>query len=267
MKNILPNSVINSIIAIAILFSLFLAAEVFSLVKEYKFIGSASAPQTIIDFSGTGEVFAAPDIAVMNLTEREEAKTVKQAQDVVTGKISKVLSFLKENGIADKDIKTNNYSSYPKYDYIYETDITCGSQTCPPRPAKQIITGYEVSQNIEVKIRNIDNTNIVVDGLGKIGITEMNGPNFAIDKEDALKAEARRIAINDAKAKAVVLAKDLGVQLVRIVSFSESGDSPMYAYKSGAMAMTADVAAAPAPQLPTGENKLTSNVTITYEIR
>lgn len=267
MKNILPNSIINSIIAIAVFISLFLAVEVASLVKGYKFIGSDSAPQTTIAFSGTGEISAAPDIALINLTERDEAKTVKQAQDIVTGKVSKVLSFLKGSGIEDKDIKTDNYSSYPKYDYKYTSDVVCGSLTCPPRPTTQIISGYEVSQAIAVTVRNIDATNLVVEGLGKIGITEMSGPNFAIDKEDVLKVEARRKAIDDAKAKAEVLAKDLGVQLVRIINFSESGNYSIYDYKSGAMALSAGIAPAAAPQLPTGENKITSNVTITYEIR
>jgi uncharacterized protein YggE len=76
------------------------------------------------------------------------------------------------------------------------------------------------------------------------------------------------MAIDEAKEKAKVLSKDLGVSLVRIVNFSENGNIPMM-YGKGMMATdsVASAPVAPSPELPTGENKITSNVTITYEIR
>ena len=104
-------------------------------------------------------------------------------------------------------------------------------------------------------------------GLGTIGVTNLSGPNFAIDDEDALKAEARKLAIDEAKSKAKILAKDLDVSLVKIVDFSESGNYPMM-YSNKLSMMEDGAYSAPASaQLPKGENTISSDVTITYEIR
>lgn len=215
-----------------------------------------------ISFDGQGEVSAVPDIATISFSVRAEAKTMKEAQTVVTEKVNSALVFVRQNGVSEKDIKTTNYSSYPKYEYEQKA---CTQGYCPP--GKQILTGFEVSQNIEVKVRNIDDSGKIVEGLANAGVTDMQGPNFAIDDEDALKAEARALAIKEAKEKARTLSRDLGVKLVRIVSFTESGAPyyPIYAMEAKSFGMGGD--GVRAPELPTGENKITSNVTITYEIR
>jgi uncharacterized protein len=236
--------------------------------------------ENTISFSGTGEISAAPDLATVSLTIIENAKEMKNAQDKVTAKETAVLAFLDKSGVAKKDIKTENYSSYPKYEYqkaicpprllLPETDVSSGSVSsstvyCPS--GKQVLTGYEVSENISVKIHDLTKAGDLVQGIGDVGISNISGPNFSIDKEDALKEQARKIAIDDAKAKAKTLSKDLGVRLVRIVSFSENGNYPTM-YSSKAIGMdSVGSGQAPAPALPTGENKITSNVTITYEIR
>ena len=79
-------------------------------------------------------------------------------------------------------------------------------------------------------------------------------------------AEARKEAIADAKAKAESLAASLGVRLVRIVGFSEGSSGPIY-YAKEVRLMTADSAEAPSPEIPVGENKITSNISLTYEIQ
>ena len=261
MDKFLPENIIKLIKILLIVLVLLFAAKTASEFKSYKYIGGGLPQSSTISFDGQGEVFASPDIANISFSVREEAKTAKEAQAIVTKKVGLALSFLRENGVEEKDIKTTNYSSYPKYNYEQKP---CTLNYCPP--GKQILTGFEVSQNIEVKVRNIDDAGKIVEGLATAGVTDMNGPNFAIDKEDDLKAEARAIAIKNAKDKARELSKQLNVRLVRIVSFSEGGGSyyPMYAK---AEMMSLDSAAAPTPELPIGENKITSNVSITYEIR
>ena len=223
--------------------------------------GGAATPSTI-SFSGDSEVFAAPDIAIVSVTVREEGKDVKTAQDKATAKEKAVLEFLSEQGIEKKDIKTESYNSYPKYDY----GTPCYGMYCPERTPK--IIGYEVSEYISVKVRDLDKAGTLVQGIGALGVAEFSGPTFSIENEDGLKAEARKMAIDETKAKAESLAEDLGVRLVRIVSFNE-GDYPglMYNFAVAEKAMDSGAAAAPSPELPMGENKITSNVTITYEIR
>ena len=136
----------------------------------------------------------------------------------------------------------------------------------PCRQGESKIIGYTVSQSVNVKIRKIDDAGKIIDGINKIGVTNMSGPNLAIDNEDGLKAEARKKAIADAKAKAKVLAKDLDVDLGKIASFSESGNYPIYYAKATMSLDSANGAPAPAI-IPKGENTISSDVTITYEIR
>ena len=242
--------------------------QIVSGIKEFRFIGGGPPPTNTISLEGQGEVFAKPDIALFNITIREEAKDVGEAQTKATAKEKAALDFLGKNGIEKKDIKTENYSSYPKYDYgrpCYNVGmgLPCSSEI--PK-----IIGYEVSENISVKVRDLTKTGVIMSGLGNLGIGELNGPNLSIENEDELKAEARKVAIEEAKAKAKSLSKDLGVHLVRIVNFYENGDYPVYYNfaKAETTAMDAGSSApAPAPELPTGQNKITSKVTITYEIR
>ena len=251
-------------LVLMIVLSLYFLTRTISEIKNYDNIPSGAAPSNVISFQGAGEVFASPDLATINLTIRENAKDVKTAQAKVTAKESAVLAFLDKNGIAKKDIKTENYSSYPKYDY----GTPCyGGMGIPCRQDAPKIIGYETSEYLSVKIRDLAKAGTILESVGAVGISEISGPNFSIENEDGLKEQARKIAIDDAKAQAKVLSKDLGVKLVRIVSFSENGNYPMMYATKGAVSMMDSVSSAPIPELPTGENKITSNVTITYEIR
>ena len=81
-----------------------------------------------------------------------------------------------------------------------------------------------------------------------------------------MEGDARKKAIDEAKGKAAELAKSLGVSLVRIVGFDENGNTPVFYAKAESRTMSLD-SAAPAPEIATGQNKITSNVTLTYEIR
>lgn len=251
-------------VVLMIIASVYGAVRIVSEVKGLRFIGGGAPASNTITFDGKGEVFAAPDLATVNLTIRENAADVKDAQSKVTAKETAVLAFLDKSGIAKKDIKTESYNSYPKYDSV----TPCYSYGMPCRQESPKIIGYETSEYISVKVRDLTKAGEIVKGIGAAGISEINGPDFTIENEDALKAQARKMAIEEAKTKAESLANDLGVRLVRIVNFSENGNYPMY-YGKGMMALdsVASPESAPAPALPTGENKITSNVTITYEIR
>ena len=103
--------------------------------------------------------------------------------------------------------------------------------------------------------------------LGTSGVSNLSGPNFTIDNQDSLQMQARKKAIDDAKTKAQSLARDLGVSLGKISSFSDSngGYPMMYAAKDS---MSAGVAPTTAPAvIPKGQNTISSDVTITYEIK
>lgn len=220
-----------------------------------------------ISFTGHGEVNAVPDIANVYFSITKDAKTVKEAQAMVAEVEKKALEFLRGNSVMDKDIKTSYASFNPKYEYQYEKSLApCNQYSCPPNPGKSVIVGYTATESITVKVRNTDDVGKIMQGLGTFGVSDLSGPNFAIDNEDSLKAEARRKAITDAKSKAKVLARDLGVRLGDIVSFSDSSPYyPVLMYSKAGAEQSSD--STPPAELPKGENTISSDVTITYELR
>ncbi|KND50720.1 MAG: hypothetical protein AB198_01300 [Parcubacteria bacterium C7867-003] len=252
-----------------ILLAVFLGVQVLTSLKNLSYIGKGVYPSNVIAVNGTGEVLAVPDIASFSFSVVEEGKTVKQAQDKATQKINSILEAVKGMGIEDKDIKTTGYNSYPKYDYQQTVCTMQYPSYCPP--GKQVLTGYEVSQSITVKVRNTEKAGDVLTKVGELGAGNISGLDFVVDDLEAVKAEAREKAVADAKAKAKVLAKTLGVRLDTVVNFYESGDFQppvMYAMDSKVMGMgAANEASRVAPSIPTGENKIVSNVTITYEVK
>jgi uncharacterized protein YggE len=132
-------------------------------------------------------------------------------------------------------------------------------------PGKQVLTGYTASESINVKVRSIDTVGDIMQALGTTGVSNLSGPNFTIDNPDALQATAQAKAITDAKTKAEALAKSLGVSLGKIESFSDNSSSPIM-YKAEALSAMAVPSAAPAV-IPAGQNTITSDVSITYEIQ
>ncbi len=231
--------------------------------KGLNYIGSGVAATNTISVSGTGEVFAVPDTATFSVTVQETAKDVTTAQTAATKKGNDIIAYLKGAGIEDKDIQTTDYSVNPQYEY--------GTQACPMGsycpPGKQTLAGYQVSQTLTIKVRDTKKAGDLLSGVGSRGATNVSGLSFTVADQNGLEAQARDKAIQDAKGKAEVLAKSLGVQLVRVVGFSEGGGGPIYYAKAMSVGMGASDSAAPAPEIPTGQNKITSNVSVMYEIR
>jgi hypothetical protein len=212
-----------------------------------------------ITVSGKGEVVVKPDIATVSFGVTAENLDVAKAQTESATKINKIIDLLKSKGVAEKDIKTTNYNIYPRYDYN-QTNQTF------PYGGKQVLAAYVVSQTVEVKILEIAKAGEILSGVGEFGVTDVSGLTFTVDDEEKVKDQARDLAIEDAKAQAKVLAKGLDVKLVKITSFSENANYPMYYGVSSAKMMDSAVSSV-APQVPAGENKITSNVSITYEIK
>ncbi|MFZ2522119.1 MAG: SIMPL domain-containing protein [Minisyncoccia bacterium] len=254
----------NSLLAVCILLAVFLGIKSLNALKENSYIGRGEYPANVISVTGTGEVLAVPDIGSFGFSVVEEGKTVKDAQDKSTKKINSVIDALKGLGIEEKDIKTDNYTFYPKYDYSVAQ--ICTRDYCPP--GKQTLTGYEVNQSVTIKIRKTADAGLVLTKVGELGVTNATGLNFVIDDEEKVQDEAREKAIIDAKEKAKVLSKSLGVRLKKIVNFQEGGNYPvMYGgmMKLDSISANAEYAPTP-PQVPVGENKVVSSVTITYEV-
>ncbi len=267
----IPNEYKKNLYKVSLAFIIILCAYFgIKFLSEFRNYGTAgSIGVNTISVTGHGEVFAAPDIASVYINMESAKNTEQQAADEVNKKTTAVVDFLKSSGVAEKDIKTEGYNSYPRYSnpQVCPMYYPADERIMPPcTPTESKITGYTVSQNLSVKIRAVDDASKIIDGIHKIGVTSLSGPNLSIDDEDALKEEARRLAIQEAKMKAKKLSRDLGVRLGRVASFSEGGYYPTMGYAKAEMAM--DMVSNPAPAvIPKGENIITSDVTITYEIR
>ncbi|HRH26790.1 MAG TPA: SIMPL domain-containing protein [Parcubacteria group bacterium] len=257
----------NAVLAMFVLLAVFLGIKALSSLKELSYIGKGVYPSNVISVNGTGEVLAVPDVASFSFSVVEEGKTVKDAQDKATKKINSILEAVEALGVDKKDIKTTSYNSYPKYEY---TQGACSMNYCPP--GKQVLTGYEVNQSVTVKVRDTEKAGEALTKVGELGAGNISGLDFVVDDLEKVKAEAREKAVADAKAKAKILSKTLGVRLDTIVNFYENGDGAypiMYRSEMSADAKVMNMAgsASVAPSLPTGENKIVSNVTITYEVK
>ena len=245
-----------------ILASIFVIALTVYTFKAMGFIGSAPATNTI-SVSGHGEAFAVPNIATVSFSVEKTAKTVADAQNQVTTQMNDVIAALKTAGIADKDIQTTSYNVSPKYDY--QSSVCNANGICPP--SKQILTGYTVTDSVQIKIRAIDIAGSIIGVLGQKNVTNLSGLQLTVEDDSAVKTDARNKAIAEAKAQAESIARGLGVRLVRITSFNESGSArPVYYSKDMVLGMGAS-SAAPTPSIPVGQNTSSSDVNITYEIQ
>lgn len=259
----------GAVVLVLVLLSAFLFMKTLSEIRAYHFIGGGVPVTNTVSVQGTGEVFAVPDIATFSFSVIEERATVSEAQAAAAERINSAISFLEESGIEETDIRTTSFNLYPRYEF---PRVVC-PQFGPCPGGERMLAGFEVTQSVAVKVRDTAKAGDLLGGIGEIGVQNVSGLNFTIDDEDALKAEARGKAIEDAEAKARQLADDLGVRVVRVVSFNENNHGvPYFARSTMDFAVEESVAGfggaeMAAPKLPAGENKIVSSVFVTYEIR
>lgn len=267
MDQTLQKNIKNAVIALTavlVLVTIFLVLKVageFNVIDENDY--------NTITVEGDHEVFAAPDIATVSFSVRAENLDLVKAQEQAEKSAAAAISALKNLGIEEKDIQTSYYNASPRYEW----DQKCGQFGCETGERK--LVGYEVNETVTVKVRDLTKVSGAIGALGGAKVTDIQGPNFDIENRDELVQEARREAIKEAKAKAKVLADDLGVNLGKIVSYYDGGYGyPMpYMAKGG---MDADMTvreemaqSSPAanPTISEGENRIYSSVSIVYKIR
>lgn len=228
--------------------------------------GISDANYQTVSVSGEGIVYVTPDVATLEFTINEVKSSSKDAQNIANNKMIAVKKVLADLKVEDKDIKSMYYTVSPKYNYD-NCQPTYSYVPCTP---KQKLEGYEVSHNVSVKVRDLDNAGKVLEALGAAGVNNVSGPNFVVDDMAKSKEEARGKAIADAKAKAKVLSGQLGLDFDDIYSYSESDN---HIYDRGYGATDYDLKAMPvspvtAPiDVSAGQNKVVSNITILYKLK
>lgn len=217
---------------------------------------NVNSQQTGIWVSGQGKVTVTPDIATLTLGVSAQSATVADSQFQAATAMDKVMSALTNNGVAKKDIQTRyfNVQQLTRYD--------SSSQ-------QSVITGYQVSNMVTAKIRAIDKIGLTIDAIATAGgdLTRINGVNFSVDQPENYFAQARELAMNDAKAKADQLAKLAGVNLGRPTYILENSSSSPMNYPLPVARSDAGGAAAPTTSISPGEMDITMNIQVTYAIQ
>jgi hypothetical protein len=203
----------------------------------------------LITMNGHGEARAVPDTAMLSAGVSAQAPTAAAALAANTARMETVITALKQQGIADKDIQTSNFSISPQY--------ANGNNEAPR------ITGYQANNQVEVRLDDVSKLGATLDALVTAGANQMNGVSFSIRDDAALLAQARAAAVADARLKAETFSKAAGVGLGTILSIGESGNEgprPMFA----AAPMMARAKSVP---VALGEQSINADVTIVWEIK
>lgn len=280
---------IAGIVCVTIL-TLFILVHTISAVRLYPTLGETDAAaqiQNTISVSGQADMDVSPDVTVFSVLIDAEGKTIEDAQNKASVINNKAIAFLMKNGVAKADIKNTGLYTSPKYDTKYKPcptsvvspKVSSGMSpnvaamyptVIPPCESESVISGYTTNISFEVKVRKVNKdetkTSTLIAGLAPLG-AKASSPMSTIDKPDVYKNMVRKQAIAKARADAEVLARDLGVKIVRVVNFSDMSATPYPMYSRSMMSKDAGMAEAVDPELPTGTNKISSQVTITYQIK
>ncbi|MDQ3143313.1 MAG: SIMPL domain-containing protein [Pseudomonadota bacterium] len=207
---------------------------------------------TRLDISATGTVSRVPDLAIISAGVVTRASTATAAIAENAARMERVRAALKRAGIADRDIQTSSINLNPDYRY---------QDNQPP-----VLTGYQASNNVSIKFRDIRNSGRILDALVAEGANQINGPSLTIDKPEAAYDEARTRALGVGRARAELYARSLGMRVVRLLSVSESGGfsrPPMPMYGRGEMAMAADAKT----QIDPGSQDLEVSLSMSFELQ
>lgn len=224
--------------------------------QEYNYIGQADKMERTIFVEATAKVVAKPDIAVTTMGMVNEGKTVQEAQVANNAVMNKMTTKLKEMSIDEKDIQTSNYSIYPLYDYTDE--------------AGRVLRGYEVRQDVTVKIRDLSKANGVLSLAGELGANSISGLQFTIDDPEVYKNEARQEALKKLAEKAQNLSQSLGIRLGKVVSYNEyAGNNTPYAnvMKESAMYDLGGAVDQSVSSVESGSTEVNMTVSVTFQIK
>ena len=191
--------------------------------QEQDFVAVRTLRCTRLDVSATGTVSRVPDLAIISAGVVTKATTASGAISANATRMERVRAALKRAGIADRDIQTSSINLNPDYRYVNNE---------PP-----VLTGYQASNNVSIKFRDIRNSGSILDALVTEGANQINGPTLTIDKPETAYDEARVKALGAGRARADLYARSLGMRVVRLLTVSESaGNYPRPPYPMVAMA-------------------------------
>lgn len=212
-----------------------------------------AAFERTISVTGSGQASGAPDRAQISVGVQTVEATVTEASRANQAIVERIIEALGKHDIDDKDIQTSNYSIWPR------------QQHDPRQSGEVTITGYQVSNTVSVTVHDIDNVGEILAAVTNAGANSVHGISFAVKDKDALEQQARKTAMEDARARAESLAELAGVELGEVLTISTSSDG---GYPSPVMAQrNMSMDSAPAPGISPGQLSVSVQIHATFAIR
>lgn len=208
---------------------------------------------TILEVSAEGRTSRVPDLATIRAGVVTQSPTASAALTENAARMARVLASLKRAGIADRDLQTANVSLNPQYRYVNNQ---------PPQ-----LTGYQASNTVSVRFRDIAKAGPILDILVKEGANQIEGPNLSLDNPDAALDEARTDAIKRARDRAELYAKAAGMRVARILSIGEGGENaggpqpPVMFARAAKLEQQSDTA------IVAGERDVTATVNVRFLLK
>ncbi len=283
VKNVLGGAIVIAVLLVG-----------YAAVQGVNSYGESIQPSSFRSFSvtGDGKATGIPDVAEFSFQVVTQGGTdLATLQSTNTTATNKVIAFVKADGVADKDIKTQSYDIEPRYQtyncqptpiiYNGATPMSAGatagsgasgSAIIVPTPVKPCppssIVGYTITQSVDVKIRDFSKIGDIMSGVVTNGANQVGSLSFTLDDPTAVQNAAMADAITKAKAEAVAEAQAGGFKIGRLLGIQEGGNYPypvMQAMSASAGGGTA--VAAPAPTIQPGSQEVDVSVTMQYEIQ
>ncbi len=222
---------------------------------------SISSQQAGIWVNGVGTVVTEPDITNLSLGVEARASTVTVARDQAAVAMTAIVAFLTSNGVAERDIRTLSFNISPQY--TFRERLEDGLRT-----NERVLTGYQVTNTLSVKVRDLDQTGAILDGVVKAGgdLVRVNGISFTVDDPSPLKVQARELAVQEAMKKAQELATLAGVGLGQLIFISETSSTPIFnqVEARGDFALASSFTATP---ISGGETQIQVSVQVVFAIQ
>ena len=192
-----------------------------------------AATGPVVELTVNENVEAEPNIVTVSAGVTTEASTAVEAMRTNAQAMSRVVERIKQLGVPERDIQTTGISLGAQYDYDQSA-------------RRQVFRGYQASNRVSVKLRQIDRTGQVLDALVAAGATDLGGPDWSIDDDTAARAQARRQAMETARAQALEYARAAGYADVRLLEISETiASQPPMPFLRAVRAETQDAASTP----------------------
>jgi uncharacterized protein YggE len=247
-KNVFYGSVALAVVAMLSIGGLALASA-----RPVAEAAAATTGERSVTVVGIGKVSGKPDIARVTVGIETQASSLQQAVDDNKVKMNNLLATLKKLGLADKDIRTSNYSVY--------TERVGQPSPVAEEPVSTDQMIYHVTNQVDVTLRDVDQIGAVLDQAVAAGANNIYGVNFSVEDTAKLETEAREKAVADAKARAAELAQLNGVQLGQVLTVSEVVGGAVPLYRDAAMGMGGGTPVQP------GELEISLSIQITYAVQ